>query len=311
MQTSDQTNIKHVLNEKKGMHIWWRLLRPHTLTASFIPVFVGTMLAYIDGSISISLFIAMLIASMLIQSATNMFNEYYDFARGLDNEESVGIGGTIVRDGISAKTVLRMALSFFGIAMLLGVYICMVSSWWIAVIGLGCMLFGYLYTGGPLPIAYTPLGELFSGFLMGTVIIGISYFIQTLTITASTVLISIPVAILIGCIMMSNNIRDLDGDKENGRKTIAILLGRKNAIRFLGFLFVIAFGLTAYYIIDGLLPVWSIIAFFSGIKAIDVIKKFQGKSKPIEMLPAMVATGKTNTIYGLLLGVSLLLSKIF
>ncbi|MGY0693220.1 1,4-dihydroxy-2-naphthoate polyprenyltransferase [Virgibacillus sp. FSP13] len=305
------TTIKQALNEKEGFQIWWRLLRPHTLTASFVPVFVGTMLAYIDGAINIILFLAMLIASMLIQSATNMFNEYYDFVRGLDNEESVGIGGTIVRDGISAKTVLRLAFIFFGIAMLLGLYICFVSSWWIAVIGLVCMLFGYLYTGGPLPIAYTPLGELFSGFLMGTVIIGISYFIQTLTITGTVILVSIPVAIFIGSIMMSNNIRDLDGDKENGRKTIAILLGRKNAIRFLSGLFVIAFGLTAFYIIDGMLPVWSILAFLSIIKAIDVIKKFQGKTKPLEMLPAMVATGKTNTIYGFLLGISLLLSKLF
>lgn len=311
MHSTDKINMKQALNEREGFQIWWRLLRPHTLTASFVPVFVGTMLAYIDGSIHIPLFLAMLIASMLIQSATNMFNEYYDFTRGLDNEESVGIGGTIVRDGISAKTVLRLALIFFGGAMLLGVYICFASSWWIAVIGLACMLFGYLYTGGPLPIAYTPLGELSSGFLMGTVIIGISYFIQTLTITGPVILVSIPVAIFIGSIMMSNNIRDLDGDKENGRKTIAILLGRKNAIRFLGVLFLIAFGLTAYYIIDGLLPIWSIIVFFSVVKAVDVVKKFHGKTKPLEMLPAMVATGKTNTIYGFLLGISLLLSKIF
>src|SRR5690625_6118597 len=94
--------------------------------------------------------------------------------------------------------------------MLLGVYICIASSWWIAVIGLICMLFGYLYTGGPYPIAYTPFGELSSGFLMGTVIIGISYYIQRLTVTANVILISIPVATLIGCIMLADNIRDLD-----------------------------------------------------------------------------------------------------
>src|SRR5690606_31432202 len=127
---------------------------------------------------------------------------------GLDSDESVGIGGTIVRDGIQPKTVLRLALIFYGIALLLGLYICMVSSWWIAVVGLICMLFGYLYTGGPLPISSTPFGEVFSGLLMGTVIIGISYFIQTGTINSFVIFISIPVAIFIGCIMLSNNIRD-------------------------------------------------------------------------------------------------------
>ena len=304
----DKMNIKEALNEKEGFQIWWRLLRPHTLTASFVPVFVGSMFAFIDHSLHAGLFFAMLIASMLIQAATNMFNEYYDFARGLDNEQSVGIGGTIVRDGIAPKTVLNLAFVFFGIAMLLGVYICIASSWWIAVIGLICMLFGYLYTGGPYPIAYTPFGELSSGFLMGTVIIGISYYIQTLTVTANVILISIPVAIFIGCIMLANNIRDLDGDKINGRKTIAILIGRKNAIRLMAALFIIAYTLTILYIILGILPILSIIVLLSSKKAIDVVKNFQGKTKPIEMLPAMIATGKTNTMYGFLLGLSLLIS---
>jgi len=311
MQSYNKVNIKDALNEKEGFQVWWRLLRPHTLTASFVPVFAGTMLAFVEGSIHIWLFLAMMLASILIQAATNMFNEYYDFVRGLDTENSVGIGGTIVRDGIQPKTVLNLALGFFGISILLGVYICMESSWWIAVIGLICMLFGYLYTGGPFPIAYTPFGEISSGFFMGPVIIGISYFIQTTVITWDVILVSIPVAIFIGAIMLSNNIRDLDGDKKSGRKTIAILLGRKNAIVFLAAMFSTAFIMTAIYIITGILPVWSMIAFIAIFKAVDVIKKFKGKTEPIEMMPAMAATGKTNSIYGLLLGLSLLISGLF
>ncbi|MFD1040187.1 1,4-dihydroxy-2-naphthoate polyprenyltransferase [Virgibacillus byunsanensis] len=309
MQSINKINVKQALNERDGFQVWWRLLRPHTLTASFVPVFVGTMLAYTNGPLNIFLFLAMLLASMLIQSATNMFNEYYDYARGLDTEDSVGIGGTIVRDGISAKTVLYLAISFFSIAIILGVYISIASSWWIAVIGLVCMLFGYLYTGGPLPIAYTPFGELFAGFFMGTVIIGISYFIQTLTLTANVIWVSIPIAIFIGSIMLANNIRDLDGDKENGRKTIAILLGRKNAIRFLALLFILAYGYTALFVATGILPLWSLITIITIPKAKNVILNFKGKTEPIEMMPAMVATGKTNTMYGFLLGISLLISK--
>lgn len=311
MQTADKVNVKQALNEREGFQIWWRLLRPHTLTASFVPVFVGSMLAFAEGSIQPLLFLAMLVASILIQAATNMFNEYYDFTRGLDTEDSVGIGGTIVRDGIQPKTVLGLALGFFGIAMLLGVYICLQSNWWIAVIGLVCMLFGYLYTGGPYPIAYTPFGELFSGFFMGTVIVGISYFIQTDALTPEAVLISLPIAIFIGGIMMSNNIRDLEGDKKNGRHTIAILLGQKNAVSFLAGLFISAYLITAILILTGVLPLWSIIVFLSAGKAAEVIRKFRGKTSPLEMMPAMAATGKTNTIYGMLLGLSLLISGLF
>ncbi|MEI3611654.1 1,4-dihydroxy-2-naphthoate polyprenyltransferase [Pseudogracilibacillus sp. SO30301A] len=308
----DKMDIKEALNEKEGFQVWWRLLRPHTLTASFVPVFVGTMFALIhDNTFHIRLFLAMLIASILIQAATNMFNEYYDYVRGLDTEKSVGIGGTIVRDGVQPKTVLQLAFAFFGIAILLGIYICIESSWWIAVIGAASMLIGYLYTGGPFPIAYTPFGELFSGFLMGTVIIAISYYIQTLMVTKDIIFVSIPVAIFIGAIMLSNNIRDLDGDKKSGRKTIAILIGRKNAIIFLATMFFVAYAITASLILTGILPIWSLITFLSLKKAVDVISGFIGKTKPLEMMPAMVATGKTNSIYGFLLGISLILGKLF
>lgn len=308
----DKIDIKEALNEKEGFQIWWRLLRPHTLTASFVPVFVGTMFALIhDNTFHVGLFLAMLVASILIQAATNMFNEYYDYVRGLDTEKSVGIGGTIVRDGVAPKTVLQLAFIFFGIAILLGIYICIESSWWIAVIGAASMVIGYLYTGGPIPIAYTPFGELFAGLLMGTVIIAISYYIQTLMITKDVILVSIPIAIFIGAILLSNNIRDLDGDKKSGRKTIAILIGRKNAIIFLAMMFFVAYAITASLIFTGILPVWSLITFLSLKKAVDVIKGFIGKTKPLDMMPAMVATGKTNSIYGFLLGISLILGKLF
>lgn len=308
---SKETDIRSALNEKEGFQIWWRLLRPHTLTASFVPVFIGTMLAWMDGQIHIPVFLAMLLASILIQAATNMFNEYYDFKRGLDTEQSVGIGGTIVRDGIQPGIVIRLAFSFYGIALLLGIYICIASSWWIAIIGLICMLFGYLYTGGPVPIAYTPFGELFAGFFMGTVIIGISYFIQTATVTMNVLLISIPIALLIGAILLANNIRDLDGDKKSGRKTIAILIGRNNAIKFLASLFIIAYGLTIMLILIGILPAWALLVLISIKKPYDVIVNFKGKTTPLEMMPAMIATGKTNTVFGLLLSVALLIGNLF
>jgi 1,4-dihydroxy-2-naphthoate octaprenyltransferase len=303
----EKINLKQALNEQDGFHVWWRLLRPHTLTASFVPVFVGTMFAFIhDNLFHLGLFIAMLLAAMMIQAATNMFNEYYDYVRGLDKADSVGIGGTIVRDGIAPKMILRLAFLFFGIAILLGLYISYATSWWIALIGAASMVIGYLYTGGPIPIAYTPLGELFAGLLMGTVMIAISYFIQTSVLSTSVILISIPIAVFIGAILLANNIRDLDNDKVSGRKTIAILLGRKNAILFLAGLFVFAYVYTAILMMLGLLPIWSVITFISCKTAFGVIKGFRGKTKPIEMMPAMIATGKTNTMYGFLLGISLL-----
>lgn len=192
--------------------LMWKMTRPHTLTATFAPVILGTVIALFEAKIDWLLFIAMMLACLALQIATNLFNEYYDFKRGLDTADSVGIGGGIVRHGLKPKNVLTVALLLYLIAMIIGVYICMNSSWWLVVIGLFGMAVGYLYTGGPIPIAYTPFGELFAGALMGTGFVLISYFIQTNTLSTTAVLISIPVGILVGAINMANNIRDIEED---------------------------------------------------------------------------------------------------
>lgn len=298
---------------QKSWKVWWNLCRPHTLTASFVPVLLGTAYAlqtHGSKNIHMALFFAMLIASLLIQAATNMFNEYFDFKRGLDNEDSIGIGGAIVRDGVKAKHVLYLAWTFFGIALLLGIYICSNSSWWIALVGTICMLSAYLYTGGPFPIAYTPFGELTSGFFMGFVIILISYFIQTGELTSSAMLITLPTSFFIGAINLANNIRDRDNDKENGRKTIAVLVGQHNAVKVLATMFIIAYVWTAGLIITSNISVWALLVFLSIPKSIQAVKGFVGKALPIEMMPAMKFTAQTNTLFGFLLSAGLLVGYI-
>lgn len=300
-----ETKLGRPITPNRDWKVWWRLTRPHTLTASFAPVLLGTALAIHETSIHIGLFLAMLIASLMIQAATNMFNEYYDYVKGLDTEESVGIGGTIVRDGVNPKTIMKLALSLYGLSILIGVYICMNSSWWLAVIGLIGMLLGYLYTGGPIPIAYTPFGELFAGFCMGMGIILISFFIQTGSVTVTSVLISVPSFLLVGNILMANNIRDFDGDKEFGRKTLAILVGKENAVKLLATMFIISYVWIFALIFFGHTSLWLFLIILSIPKAIKAVKGFIGKTQPIEMMPAMQATAQTNTIFAFLLAIGL------
>jgi 1,4-dihydroxy-2-naphthoate polyprenyltransferase len=307
MQPQMKQSSNMVVQSNEGYKKWWQLTRPHTLTAAFVPVLLGTALAIQNYDIHIMLFITMLLASLLIQAATNMFNEYFDFKRGLDNENSVGIGGAIVRDGIKPATVMKLAFSFYGLALLLGIYICMNSSWWLAAVGLVCMAAGYFYTGGPLPIAYTPFGEIVAGFFMGGLIIIISFFIQTGTVDTTTILVSIPISILVGAILLSNNIRDLDGDKEFGRKTLAILLGRNNAIRLLAGMFIVSYVWVFALIFLQIISPWLAIVLLSVPKPIKATKGFIGKKMPIEMMPAMKATAQTNTIFGFLLSIGLFL----
>lgn len=300
---------RHVALEKNtGWKIWWKLLRPHTLTAAFVPVAIGTALAYNDGAFHPFLFVAMLIAAILIQSATNMFNEYYDYKRGLDNEKSVGIGGTIVRDGVNPKFILFLALIFFAISLALGLYITVQSSIWIAVIGAVSMFMGYLYTGGPYPIAYSPLGELFAGFFMGVVIILISYFIHMGELSLESLLISIPITILVAAILTANNIRDHVGDKANGRRTLVILLGKKNAITFLASMFIVSYLWMIGMIVFTGATFWYLLVFISLPKAIQAIKIFRSHESPVEMMPGMAATAKMHTIFGFMVTIAILLN---
>ncbi len=125
MQPNLQQGSKPVVESNRGFQVWWQMTRPHTLTASFVPVLLGTALALRHDQFHLGLFVAMLIACLLIQTATNMFNEYFDFKRGLDNEHSVGIGGTIVRDGIKPKTVMQSCLcSLRDFLIVRGLYLC-------------------------------------------------------------------------------------------------------------------------------------------------------------------------------------------
>ncbi|WP_410502561.1 1,4-dihydroxy-2-naphthoate polyprenyltransferase [Exiguobacterium acetylicum] len=295
----------------KSIAVYWRMTRPHTLTASFVPVVVGTaVVAPRVESLRLDLFVAMLIASMLIQIATNLFNEYYDYKRGLDTEESVGIGGSIVRDGFKPGTILAFALTLYGISALLGVYLCIETSWWLLVVGLISMFVGYIYTGGPLPIAYTPFGEVVAGFFMGYIIIAISAYLQIGYVPTEAVAISVPVAILIGSILLANNIRDLDNDKVNGRKTIACLVGHRRAVYVLIGFFAAAVLSLVIAVLAFEVSWFALLALLSIPLMIKAVRLFWEDLPPEKLMPGMAQTGKVNTIFGLLLAISLVIANI-
>ena len=291
-----------------GFKKYLMLTRPHTLTASFVPVFVGTASVLLFADIRWGMFFLMLIATILIQSATNMFNEYYDFKRGLDSHESVGIAGAIVRNGMSPRLVLTIALIFYGIAAVIGIIITINSSWWILLIGAVSMAVGYLYTGGPFPISWTPFGEIFAGFFMGTVIIMITFYIHTGTLHVFPLLMSIPPAITIGLLNMANNIRDRKKDKESGRKTFVILVGKPFAVMTSAALLVFSYIFLIYIaFFTPMGSVFLLIPLLSIPLAIKTIMLMRKGNTPIELIPAMASMGKLNTIMGLLLTIGLII----
>lgn len=203
---------------------------------------------------------------------------------------------------------MTLALSMYGIAVLLGVYICASSSWWLAAVGLFCMLIGYLYTGGPLPISSTPFGELFAGLFLGFFVILIAFFIQAGYVSHIAVLAAIPSGILVSLLNLSNNLRDHDGDKANGRRTLPIILGHKKSIFVLGIMFAFAYLWLVGLVAAGIITPWILLAFLSIPKAIQATKGFIGKTEAITMMPAMKATAQTNTLFGLFMSIGLFIN---
>ena len=285
----------------------WNLFRPHTLTASFVPVLIGSALAWrTTGQLRILLLVAMLAATTLIQAATNMFNEYFDYVRGLDTAESVGIAGVITQSGVRPKTILQAAVVALFLATVLGVYICASSSWWLAAIGALSMLVGYLYTGGLYPIAATAFGEVFAGGFLGCGVVLLSCFIQQKFVTGDDVLVSIPSAILIGAILTANNIRDREGDRNHGRRTLAILLGHERAVRFLACLLIAANVWIVALVAAGILPLRALVVLGSLWPSVSAIRIFRGGGTPAQMMLGMNRVAQTNTVFGILLLIGLL-----
>lgn len=295
----------HVLT---GYKKYISLTRPHTLTAGFVPVLVGTAAVLPFGDINFLMFFLMLIATILIQSATNMFNEYYDFKRGLDSEDSVGIAGAIVRNGITPRRVLSIAISFYIIAALIGLYIAYETSWWLILIGSISMLVGFLYTGGPYPISWTPFGEIFSGVFMGPVIILITFYIHLHELHIFPLLLSIPIMITIGLLNMFNNIRDRVKDAQSGRRTFVILVGKEKATQVVNFLLILCY---VFVIIMSVTDLFASLFLLLPLLSFKLYKKTMQLLKegdsPVELIPAMATMGKFNTIYGLLLSIGVLL----
>ncbi|WP_083486182.1 1,4-dihydroxy-2-naphthoate polyprenyltransferase [Alicyclobacillus ferrooxydans] len=294
---------------RQRLGLVWRLLRPFTLTASIVPVLIGSSLAFGQGHFRTSLFFAFLIASILIQSATNMFNEYFDHRRGLDTKEMVGIAGTIVHDGVSPKKVLAAAWTFILIAVLLGVYICAMSSWWIALVGVLCLAVAYFYSGGPKPLAYTPFGEIAASIAMGPVIVLLAYYIQESDITTRAVMVSVPIGLLIGAILLGNNIRDMEQDRIGGRRTVPILFGRERGRRLFAGVFILSYVLVLGLIATRELTLWALLVLLTIPSAVYVVRLYYRFSEPKQLHPAVKGTSQLLFRFGALLFVAMLIGS--
>ena len=212
---------------------WLLACRPKTLSVSLSPVLVGTAVAWHDSHRILWLpFLAAILGAAFIQIGTNLFNDVGDFLRGTDTPDRLGPRRATAEGWLTPGTVQAGAWSSFALAFLCGIYLVWHGGWPIVAIGLASLSAGWAYTGGPKPIAYGPLGELFVFLFFGLVAVGGSYYLQTLHLTFSALLAATLVGIHAAAVITVNNYRDRDGDQKNGKNTLVVRIGRPATKRF-------------------------------------------------------------------------------
>lgn len=226
------------------MGLWralWLATRPKTLTASLIPVWLGTCLASaLHQKWSPLVFILSLLGATFIQIGTNFFNDAIDFVKGADGESRLGEARASQNGWLSVRAVYTVGAVFFLLALLCGIPLVYLGGWPIVMIGLISLLMGYLYTGGPYPLAYVGLGDLFVLIFFGWVAVGGTVYLHTSQVDLATFVLGSQVGALATVLIAINNIRDQREDLKVGKKTFAVRLGRfsKWEVPFLFLIFI-------------------------------------------------------------------------
>ncbi|MFZ2973377.1 MAG: 1,4-dihydroxy-2-naphthoate polyprenyltransferase [Ferribacterium limneticum] len=206
---------------------WFLACRPKTLSVSLSPVLVGTAIAWHDSATLLWLpLLAAAFGAAFIQIGTNLFNDVGDFLRGTDTPDRLGPKRATAEGWLTPNKVKAGAWLSFALAFLCGIYLVWHGGGAIVAIGLASLAAGWAYTGGPKPIAYGPLGEVFVFVFFGLVAVGGSYYLQTLGLTPTALLAAALVGLHAAAVITVNNYRDLDGDAKNGKHTLAVRLGR-------------------------------------------------------------------------------------
>ena len=208
------------------------LAAPHTWPAAIMPTLIAFCAAAVTGPVSVTMALALLVIVVLMQSAVNTFNDYYDYVKGSDSEEDNvdPSDAVLVYNDVNPRSALFLAIGFLAVAFLLGIYAIVEAGFVPLVIALIGALFVVLYSAGKSPISYLPLGELVSGFVMGGLIPLAVYQVLTGILDFRMLVVSIPTIIGVGLIMFTNNTCDIERDIPSGRKTLPVLLGRQNAV---------------------------------------------------------------------------------
>ena len=208
-----------------SIQAWILAARPKTLAGAATPVIIGTALAYSVGQFHwIQALICLLFAS-LMQIAANFINDLFDYLKGTDREDRLGPRRACAQGWISPSAMKKGIIAIITVACLLGCSLLFYAGWELIVVGVLCVMFAFFYTTGPYPLSYNGWGDLLVIIFFGFVPVGGTYYVQALGWSHYVTIASIICGLIVDTLLVVNNYRDREEDRESGKKTIIVRFG--------------------------------------------------------------------------------------
>lgn len=287
--------------------IWWLAIRPRTLPAAASGVVMGSALAWQNGSFQPAPAFAALMVALLLQIASNVANDVFDFERGADAGERQGPVRVTQSGWLTPAEVKRGLMLILGLATVFGLYLAFLRGWVVIWIGAAAIVSAVAYTGGPFPLAYYGLGDLFVFIFFGLAAVAGTYFVQTGSVSPAAWWMSVLVGLIITSILVVNNLRDIEGDRASGKHTLAVRIGaHATKIEYILLISVSYFFLPVLAALQ-VIPAMTMLAWASIPLAYQTMRTVLTQTgRPLNT--ALAGTGQTALLYSLLFFAGILLS---
>jgi len=287
--------------------VWLMAIRVPTLPAAVAPVLVGSAYGAAHGAFRPWVFLAALLSALLIQIGTNLTNDLFDFRKGADTKERVGPVRVTVSGLLTPREVAIGSWVTFGLAFLLGLYLVWVGGWPVFLVGVTGIAAGILYTGGPWPLGYHGLGDLFAFLYFGVFAVVCTGYLHLDAVPAALWWASLPVACIVTAILVSNNLRDIETDRKAGKRTLAVRLGPTGAKIEYTLLLFVAYVVPAAMWASGHAAAYALLPWLTLPIAAGLVRRVWTASGA-QLIPALKGTGKLHLLFSILFSAGVLLS---
>ncbi len=285
---------------------WLLAARPATLGAAIVPVAVGTAVAHAAGGVAPGPALAALAGSMCIQIGTNFANDVFDHEKGADTEARLGPPRAAQLGLLSARQLYGGIAVVFAAALLCGSYLTAVAGWPVVAIGVASLVSGLAYTGGPYPLGYHGLGDVFVMGFFGFVAVCGTAFVQLGRVPALAWWAAVPVGALATAILVVNNVRDRETDVVAGKRTLAVRFGRGGALAEYVGLVAAAYAVPVLLVATGRADVWALLPLATlPVALVRTRALFAAEGRAHN--PVLVGTAKLLVLYGVLFALGLAL----